>query len=59
MQGHGEGELWGLASHPTTQHFVTASDDKTVRLWDLKTKVRMLLHIAHFMRKSVNYIRST
>eukprot|EP00055_Hartaetosiga_balthica_P012061 m.57177 g.57177 ORF g.57177 m.57177 type:complete len:1939 (+) comp7823_c0_seq2:90-5906(+) len=34
-QGHGEGELWGMATHPTEQMVVTSSDDKTVRVWDL------------------------
>ena len=32
-----EGELWGLAVHPTRQVIVTASDDNTVRLWDLES----------------------
>ena len=39
MQGHKEGELWGLAVHPSTNLFVTASDDKTVCTWSLDTKV--------------------
>ena len=37
--GHGEGELWGLAPHPSSEKFVTASDDGTVRLWDIVNKV--------------------
>ena len=40
MDGHGDGELWGLSCHPSKDIFVTSSDDKTVRTWDLKTKVK-------------------
>ena len=29
-----EGELWGLATHPTGDLFVTACNDSTVRVWD-------------------------
>ena len=39
MNGHGEGEMWGLATHPSTDRFVSASDDGTVRLWDIVSKV--------------------
>ncbi|KAM7447232.1 Echinoderm microtubule-associated protein-like 5 [Porites harrisoni] len=38
VRGHGEGEIWGLACHPDREVFVTASDDQTVRLWDVATK---------------------
>ena len=31
-----EGELWGLATHPSKLHCVTASDDQSVRVWDLE-----------------------
>ena len=41
MQGHDEGELWGLAVHPSTNKFVTASCDKTIRSWSLDTKVSL------------------
>ena len=37
--GHGEGELWGLCTHPAADRFFTASEDGTVRQWDLTSKV--------------------
>lgn len=37
IQGHAEGELWGLSCHPRKPEFCTTSDDKTVRIWDMNT----------------------
>ena len=39
VQGHGDGEMWGLAVHPTHDVFATSSDDTSVRVWDAATKV--------------------
>jgi len=33
--GHSDGELWGLATNPINKNeYATASDDKTLRVWD-------------------------
>ena len=40
-QGHQEGEMWGLATHPKLPQAITASDDGTVRVWSL-TEHKML-----------------
>jgi WD40 repeat protein len=37
LQGHGMRELWGLATHPTKDEFITSGDDATIRVWDSKT----------------------
>lgn len=40
--GHSEGELWGLATHPSAEIFITSSEDGTVRLWDIVQKVKII-----------------
>jgi microtubule-associated protein-like 6 len=38
-QGHpAVGELWGLACHPFRPYFVTASEDKSLCVWNMETK---------------------
>ena len=35
MSGHSDGDLNGLATHPTLQMFASGSDDKSIKIWDL------------------------
>tara|TARA_B100000780_G_C20964153_1_gene384888 strand:+ start:71 stop:721 length:651 start_codon:yes stop_codon:yes gene_type:complete len=45
-RGHFEGELWGLAPHPTESNLVaTSGDDTTVRVWD--TSLHEMVQIAN------------
>ena len=36
INGHGEGELWGLAPHPSLPLVATASDDGLLKVWNLQ-----------------------
>ncbi|GCB61884.1 hypothetical protein scyTo_0014405 [Scyliorhinus torazame] len=38
INGHMEGEIWGLATHPSKDLLISASDDGTTRIWDLADK---------------------
>ncbi len=38
VQGHSEGELWGLAAHPSKEIFCTASYDGYLKVWDIRSK---------------------
>lgn len=40
IDSHMEGEIWGLATHPSKDIFISASNDGTGRIWDLCDKVR-------------------
>lgn len=35
LQGHYDGEVWGLATHPSKKQMVTSGGDKTIRVWDV------------------------
>lgn len=39
---HCMGELWGLAIHPQRDEFITCGDDKTIRLWSIRSKEQIM-----------------
>jgi WD40 repeat protein len=38
MRSHFDGELWGLATHPLRQEYVTVGQDNVLAIWDIKTR---------------------
>ena len=34
VQGHFDGELWGLAVHPSGKEYVTVGEDNQIMVWD-------------------------
>lgn len=56
--GHSEGELWGLAAHPSRDEFTTVGDDKTLRIWSLRSHEQIKLRIMPAPARSVEYNHS-
>lgn len=42
VNGHMDGPIWGLATHPSRDVFLSAAEDGTIRLWDIPEKVHPL-----------------
>ena len=38
LEGHYDGEVWGLATHPKEYQYITCGGDKIIRLWDMESK---------------------
>jgi WD40 repeat protein len=55
VQGHGEGELWGLSAHPSKHLFATAGDDQTVRVWDIAQRSNVSLGELSASARSVDF----
>uniref|UniRef100_A0A3P8UK77 EML-like second beta-propeller domain-containing protein n=1 Tax=Cynoglossus semilaevis TaxID=244447 RepID=A0A3P8UK77_CYNSE len=51
VNGHMDGPIWGLSTHPSRDVFLSAAEDGTVRLWDIPEKKMLnkvnLGHPAH------------
>ena len=56
--GHSTGELWGLATHPTKDEFVTVGDDKTIRIWSLRTHEQINIRAMPECARAVAYNNS-
>lgn len=38
LEGHYDGEVWGLATSPKEYQYVTCGGDRTLKLWDMESK---------------------
>ena len=55
-EGHCADELWGLSMHPTNEDlFVTAGDDKTVRVWSISKRRMLKKAVLDTMARAVDW----
>jgi echinoderm microtubule-associated protein-like 6 len=52
---HATGELWGLATHPCREEFATSGDDKTLRIWSIRTNEMLNLRVLPVSSRTVAY----
>jgi len=55
-EGHCADELWGLSTHPANEDlFVTAGDDKTVRIWSISKRRMLKKAVLDTMARAVDW----
>ena len=55
-EAHYEGELWGLATHPTDPDvFATVGDDKTIRIWSILARRLLRKAVIDCTARSVSW----
>lgn len=57
MNAHYEGELWGLACHPTEPLFVTSGGDRSIRVFDCASKYLTQLFFSESDVRAVDWSR--
>jgi microtubule-associated protein-like 6 len=53
--GHSSGELWGLAVNPMRDEFATCGDDKTIRIWSLRSREQLCLRVMPSIARALAY----
>lgn len=53
--GHATGDVWGLAVHPIREEFATCEDDKTLRIWSIRTHEQVNLRQMPEVSRSLAY----
>lgn len=58
VNGHMDGPIWGLGTHPSRDVFLSAAEDGTVRLWDIPEKVSQASHKVHLLLSNTSIFLS-
>jgi WD40 repeat protein/Ca2+-binding EF-hand superfamily protein len=53
--GHPKGELWGLAVHPLRDEFATCGDDKTLRIWSIRSHEQVNVRVMPEASRALAY----
>jgi len=58
MRSHHTGELWGLATHPQKEEYITVGQDNFMAIWDIKTRKQRRFGKLEQSANVVEYSRS-
>ena len=53
--GHAEGELWGLATHPSRDIYASASYDGDIKIWSVKSKKLIKKHATDLEVRCIDF----